>query len=118
MRSVQGGTRNGGAPYHRDYTNALSDADINYIIEAEGSIFERLHARTLRDSMILLRSPGYPRREAINFFNSNILPVFPNADLNRFLEILADWNNQIHRPISSIIGKTSILSSSIFRLAV
>lgn len=99
MRSVQGGTRNGGAPYHRDYTNALSDADINYIIEAEGSIFERLHARTLRDSMGLLRSPGYPRREAINFFNSNILPVFPNADLNRFLEILADWNNQIHRPI-------------------
>lgn len=99
MRSVQGGTRNGGAPYHRDYTNALSDADINYIIEAEGSIFERLHARTLRDAMSLLRSPGYPRREAIIFFNSNILPVFPNADLNRFLEILADWNNQIHRPI-------------------
>lgn len=99
MRSVQGGTRNGGAPYHRDYTNALSDADINYIIEAEGSIFERLHARTLRDAMSLLRSPGYPRREAINFFNSNIIPVFPNADLNRFLEILADWNNQIHRPI-------------------
>jgi len=99
MRSVQGGTRNGGAPYHRDYTNALSDADINYIIEAEGSIFERLHARTLRDAMSLLRSPGYPRREAISFFNSNIIPVFPNADLNRFLEILADWNNQIHRPI-------------------
>lgn len=99
MRSVQGGTRNGGAPYHRYFTNALSDVDINYIIEAEGSIFERLHARTLRDAMGLLRSPGYPRREAINFFNSNILPVFPNADLNRFLEILADWNNQIHRAI-------------------
>ena len=99
MRSVQGGTRNGGAPYHRDYTNALADADINYIIEAEGSIFERLHARVLRDAMGLLRSPGYPRREAINFFNSNILPVYPNANLNRFLEILADWNNQIHRPI-------------------
>ncbi|QOJ27383.1 MAG: ATP-dependent helicase [Ignavibacteriales bacterium] len=99
MRSVQGGTRNGGAPYHREYTNALSDAEINYIIEAEGSIFERLHARTLRDSMGLLREPGYPRREATNFFNSNVLPVFPNADLNRFLEILADWNNQIHRPI-------------------
>lgn len=99
MRSVQGGTRNGGAPYHRDYTNALTDADINYLIEAEGSIFERLHARILRDAMGLLRSPGYPRREAINFFNSNILPVFPNADLNRCLEILADWNNQIHRPI-------------------
>lgn len=99
MRSVQGGTRNGGAPYHRDYTNALSDADINYIIEAEGSIFERLHARTLRDSLGLLRNPGYPRKEAIDFFNANVLPVFPNADFNRFLEVLADWNNQIHRPM-------------------
>lgn len=99
MRSVQGGTRGGGVPYHRAFTNALSDANINYIIEAEGSIFERLHARTLRDAMGLLRLPGYSRREAINFFNSNILPVFPNADLNRFLDILADWNNQIHRPI-------------------
>ncbi len=99
MRSVQGGTRNGGAPYHRDYTNALRNANINYIIEAEGSIFERPHAIALRDAMRLLRSPGFLRRDAIKFFNSNILPVFPNADLNQFLEILADWNNQIHRPI-------------------
>lgn len=99
MRSVQGGTRNGGAPYHRDFTNALFDAEINYIIEAEGSIFERLHAQVLRDAMGLLRHPGFPRREAIAFFNSNILPVYPNASLSRFLEILADWNNQIHRPI-------------------
>lgn len=99
MRSVQGGTRNGGAPYHRDYTVALSDENISYVIEAEGSIFERPHARILRDSMGLLRSAGYTRRDAISFFNSNVLPAFPNADLNRFLEILSDWNNQIHRPI-------------------
>lgn len=99
MRSVQGGTRSGGAPYHRDYTNALIDADINYIIGAEGSIFERLHARTIRETMGLLRNPGYSRKDAINFFNFNVLPIFPNADLNRFLEVLADWNTQIHRPM-------------------
>ena len=63
-----------------------------------GSVFERLYARTLRDAMELLRFPGISRTEAITFFQNNILPVFPNANLNRFLIILSDWNNQIHRP--------------------
>lgn len=98
MRSVQGGTRNGGAPYHRDFTNALQDAELDYIIEAEGSIFERLHARSLRESMELLRTPGISRRNATDFFNNNILPVFPNADLSRFLSIISNWNLQIHIP--------------------
>lgn len=98
MRSVQGGAQNQGAQYHRDFTNALQDAGIPYLIEAEGSIFERLHARIVRDAMGLLRNPGLPRHEAESFFQSNVLLVFPNADLNRFLAILSDWNNQIHRP--------------------
>jgi len=101
MRSVQGGTMNGGAPHHRAFTSALAEAGITYLIEAEGSIFERLHARILRDAMELLRLPGIPRPEAISFFNSNVLPVYPNADLNRFLAVLADWNNQIHRPLDT-----------------
>jgi DNA helicase-2/ATP-dependent DNA helicase PcrA len=99
MRSVQGGSQNRGAPPHRDFTNALQDAGLDYIIEAEGSIFERLHAREIREAMELLRTPGISRRDATTFFNSNILPVFPNADLNRFLDILSDWNIQIHRPL-------------------
>lgn len=99
MRSVQGGTRNGGDPYHRDYTNALSDGGIKYMIEAEGSIFQRDHARVLRDAMGLLREPGISRNDATAFFNSNILPTYPNADINKFLEILSNWNNQIHTPL-------------------
>ena len=98
MRSVQGGARNQGIQHHRDFTNALQEVGIPYLIEAEGSIFERLHARIVRDAMGLLRNPGLPRNEAVSFFQSNILPVFPNANSNRFLEILSEWNNQIHRP--------------------
>lgn len=93
MRSVQGRSQ-----YHRDFTNALQNAGIPYLIESEGSVFERLHAQVLRDAMGLLRSPGISRNDATAFFQSNILPVFPNADLNKFLNILSDWNNQIHRP--------------------
>ena len=100
MRSVRGSRQNRDTPpRHRDFTNALQDLELDYLIEAEGSIFERLHARTLRETMGLLRSPGLPRRDATAYFHSNILPVFPKAELNPFLEILSNWNNQIHRPI-------------------
>lgn len=99
MRSVQGGSQNRGAPPHRDFTNALQASGIEYIIEAEGSIFERQHATVLRDTMELLREPGISRNDAIVFFNTNVIPFFPHAQLNLFLDILSDWNNQIHRPI-------------------
>ena len=98
MRSVQGGTRGGGAPYHRDYTNALSDGNIPYIIEAEGSIFERPHSFVLREAMELLRSAGPSRTDVISYFNTWIAPHFPNADLNQFIGIIARWSNDIHRP--------------------
>lgn len=99
MRSVLGGTSWGGQPHHREYTNALSNANILYSIEAEGSIFERPHAIVLRDSMGLLREPGITRTEVSNFFKANVVPVFPNADFNDFVKVISEWNNQIHRPI-------------------
>jgi DNA helicase-2/ATP-dependent DNA helicase PcrA len=98
MRSVLGGTAWGGQPHHREYTNALNDADILYTIEAEGSIFERPHARVLREAMGLLRNPGAPRSEVKKFFDSYVIPYFPNANMNEFSNVIADWNSQIHRP--------------------
>lgn len=99
MRSVLGGTRNGAPPYHRDYTSALSEAGIEYIIDAEGSIFERPHARVLRDAMELLRDPGVARNVVTDFFQNDIIPIFPYANLNIFINVIAEWNNEIHRPI-------------------
>lgn len=98
MRSVLGGTAWGGSPHHREYTNALNEADIAYTIEAEGSIFERPHARVLRESMSLLRNAGVPRSAVKDFFNLYVTTYFPNADLNDFSRVLADWNSLIHRP--------------------
>jgi DNA helicase-2/ATP-dependent DNA helicase PcrA len=98
MRSVQGGTRNGGAPYHRDYTNALTDQGLQYLIEAEGSIFERPHTFVLREAMELLRNAGPSRSDVRDFFNQWVIAHFPNADMNAFINVISDWNNQIHRP--------------------
>lgn len=98
MRSVQGGTQNGNPPYHREFTNALQAVGIEYIIEAEGSIFERPHASAIREAMKILRTPGPDRGTVTNFFNQTILPNFPNADLNLFIGVITDWNTQIHVP--------------------
>jgi DNA helicase-2/ATP-dependent DNA helicase PcrA len=98
MRSVQGGTRNGNPPYHRDYTNALNQLRVPYIIEEEGSVFERPHASVIRDAMKILRDPGPSRNSVVDFFNQLVSPTFPNADLNRFIEVITHWNNQIHVP--------------------
>jgi DNA helicase-2/ATP-dependent DNA helicase PcrA len=105
MRSVQGGTRNGGAPHYREFTNSLYENDIRYIIESEGSVFERLHTQTMRKAMELLRLPGIGRRDATLFFTNNVLPVFPNASLNSFLSVIEDWNRQIHTPQGSVRRK-------------
>lgn len=99
MRSVQGGTRGGGAPYHRDYTTALTNAGVQYIIEAEGSIFERPYSCVLRGAMELLRNAGPSRNSVIDYFNQWIILHFPNADLNLFIAVISNWNNEIHRPI-------------------
>ena len=97
MRSVQGGGRNG-QPYHRAFTDALSALNIDYIIEAEGSIFERPHSFVLREAMNLLRNPGPSRNEVTDFFQQWVIPHFPNADINEFRNVISTWNNNIHRP--------------------
>jgi DNA helicase-2/ATP-dependent DNA helicase PcrA len=91
--------KSGDPPYHREFTTALENADIKYTIEAEGSIFERPHSRVVREAMGLLRNPGAINRpQAESFFTSWVIPHFPNADLNTFLNVLYEWNREIHVP--------------------
>jgi DNA helicase-2/ATP-dependent DNA helicase PcrA len=98
MRSVTGGTRNGGAPYYQAFTEALSAAGIDYTIEAEEGIFARPYARVLRSAMELLRNEAVTRATAKLFFDSEVLPIFPHANFNDFADTLSLWNTQIHTP--------------------
>ena len=99
IRSVKGGTMSGNPAYHREFTTALENADIRYTIEAEGSIFERPHSRVVRDAMELLRDPGaINRNQAQEFLRLVVIPHFPNADSDAFLNVLYEWNREIHVP--------------------
>ncbi len=99
MRSVTGGAQHGGSPRHSPYTQALTNANISYIIEAEGSIFSRPYATTLRDTMELLRNSGPSRESVRQLFDNSIITVFPNANFNKLTSVISEWNNLIHTPL-------------------
>lgn len=91
-------TSSGETPRHLEFTNALRALGIDYTIESAGGIFDRPHASVLRDTFELLRNASPSRTTVTDHFNNNILPHFPNADLNRVISVISDWNLQIHTP--------------------
>ncbi|NQX56862.1 ATP-dependent helicase [Pedobacter panaciterrae] len=99
MRSVSGGTRNGDPARHSVYTQALTNANISYSIEAEGSIFTRPYGTVLRGTMELLREPGVTREELKKFFDEEIILHFPHANFRELAKIIGNWNTKIHTPM-------------------
>ena len=97
MRSTRQPEGNG-SPRHLAFTQALNARNIDYSLEAGGGIFDRAQVRVLRDTFGLLRNEN-PQREVLqNFFQTSILPVYPDADFAKFANIMADWGRRIHAP--------------------
>jgi DNA helicase-2/ATP-dependent DNA helicase PcrA len=85
-----------GSSRHVAFTRVLSARNIDYSLEAGGGIFDRAQVSVLRDTFGLLRNEN-PRREVLeNFFQTSILPVYPDADFAKFANIMADWGRRIH----------------------
>jgi len=85
-------------PKHYEFTQALIRHGIDYTVDAEGGIFERPHAIVIRDTFELLRNPAPNRQTVQDHFNQNVLPHFPDAELNKLISIISDWNLKIHTP--------------------
>lgn len=85
----------------KQFTDALIRHGIPFKTSSEGGIFDRPYAVSIRDSMELLRNSGLPREHAIAFFESNILPIFPCANREKFITILNKWHQNIHGSTSS-----------------
>lgn len=83
---------------HHEFTNALRDIGIIYSLDAEGGIFDRPHANTIRAAMELLRNPAPSREVTRELFNNTIIPCFPDANFNELTRVLSDWNLLIHTP--------------------
>jgi DNA helicase-2/ATP-dependent DNA helicase PcrA len=85
----------------RQFADALTRHGIPFTTTGEGGIFDRPYAVCVQDSMELLRNSGLPREDALEFFASRILPVFPHADENKFIAVLNKWHQNIHASTAS-----------------
>ena len=98
MRSTRTDEQDG-SQRHSAFTQALDARGILYRLEAGGGLFDRPQVSVLRDTFELLRNRSPGRRTALEYFNSQVLPVFPNANFNSFARVLADWGRRIHGPV-------------------
>lgn len=85
-------------PRHMAFTRALTRRNIPYTLEAGGSVFDRPQVAVLRGAFELLRSGPPDRKEAQQFFHSQVVHAYPHADFHDFAEVLSEWGRLIHGP--------------------
>jgi len=88
-------------PRHAAFTQALEHIGIPFSLEAGGGPFDRPQTAVLRDTFELLRNIPLNRNTVLQFFNSQILPAYPNADFGLLVHVLTEWSRRIHRPQGS-----------------
>lgn len=101
MRSTRGEEQDG-TFRHSAFTNSLASRRIPLSLEAGGSIFDRREVAVLRNCFELLRNGTPDRNAARNFFDNEVLPMYPYSDFIQFTQILAEWGRKVHSPSSDI----------------
>ncbi|WP_261134880.1 ATP-dependent DNA helicase [Bacillus sp. Marseille-Q3570] len=86
---------------HYEFIEALRELGFEPTVESEGGIFERPHARIVRDIMELLRGETPKRNDVILFYKNNVMDYFPHADQNKLIQTLMEWNRKINTPQGS-----------------
>ena len=84
------------------FVNAMRKLDIPVKTSGEGGIFDRPYAQCILEIMELLRNGiGVNRYDAEKCFNKYVLPIFPNANKNKYFKVLQEWYSNIYTPTSS-----------------
>jgi DNA helicase-2/ATP-dependent DNA helicase PcrA len=99
MRSTRMEEGNG-EPRHMAFTRALARRNIPYTLEAGGSVFDRPHVAVMRAAFELLRDGPPNPRQIQQFFQTQVLPVFPHGDIKEFRAVFSNWGRLIHEPIT------------------
>lgn len=86
------------SPRHAAFTQALHQRNIDYSLEAGGSIFDREEVEILRSTCELLRDSSPTREIAQQHFADNVVTSYPNANFRLFAQVLRDWAVKIHSP--------------------
>lgn len=84
------------------FVNALRELNIPVKTTGEGGIFDRPYAKCILGIMELLREEKAIDRNIVeNYFNSNVLPIFPNANKIQYFKVLQEWYSNIYAPTTS-----------------
>ena len=84
------------------FVNAMRELDIPVKTSGEGGIFDRPYAQCILEIMELLRDgTGANRTDAEKCFVKSVLPIFPDADKNKYFNVLQEWYSNIYTPATS-----------------
>ena len=98
MRSTGSDERDGTARSSA-FTAALEARDIQYTLEAGGSVFGRPQVAVLREAMELLRHESPDRDTVLRFVDERVRPVFPRVQPAAVTQLYAEWGRRIHTPV-------------------
>ncbi len=84
------------------FVNSMRELDIPVKTSGEGGIFDRPYAQCILEIMELLRNgTGVNRTDAEKCFNESVLPIFPDADKNKYFKVLQEWYSNIYASATS-----------------
>ena len=84
------------------FVNAMRKLNIPVKTSGEGGIFDRPYAQCILSIMELLRNgTGVNRIDAEKCFNELVLPIFPEADKNKYFKVLQEWYSNIYASTTS-----------------
>lgn len=84
------------------FVNAMRELNIPVKTSGEGGIFDRPYAQCILSIMELLRNgTGVNRIDAEKCFNELVLPIFPEADKNKYFKVLQEWYSNIYASATS-----------------
>ncbi len=84
------------------FVNAMKELNIPVRTSGEGGIFDRPYAQCILEIMELLRNgTGVNRNDAEKCFTESVLPIFPDADKNRYFKVLQEWYSNIYTSATS-----------------
>ena len=99
MRSTRGAEQDGSSRSSA-FTRALEDRNVDYTLEAGGSVFGREQVAMLRDAMELLRHGSPDRPTVRDFIRTRVRHLFPGVQEPAVADVYARWGRDIHTPVA------------------
>lgn len=100
MRSTKSDEQDGN-PRHAAFSNALRARGILFTLSAGGSVFDRPAVSALREVFVALEQGAIDRNQADALIAGHIRPAYPQVNVRRTYEVLADWGRRIHQPVGA-----------------